>query len=392
LIHQRTEGNPLFMVNITEEWLARGEVESAELGASTPATIQQMIERQFDHLPPAEQQVLTVASVAGMEFAAAAVAAGTETTVERIEAHCAALVRRGHFLQASGVSEWPDGTVAARYGFLHALYQEVLYERVTAGQRQRLHQRIGEREEQAYGARAGERAAELAVHFERGRDYRRAVQYHGQAAQNALRRSAPQEASAHAAAGVALLHLLADTPERKQQELSLQMALGLALTFTKGYAVPEVEHAYTRAYELCQQLEETPQLFPVLMGLITFYAVRAKLQTARELAEQSLRLAQQAQDPALLLEAHRARAQVVFPLGELTLARTHLEQGLALYDPRQHHAHAFLYGHDPGVFCLIHLAAVLWTLGYPDQASQRDQEALTLAKELGHPFTLTAVF
>jgi predicted ATPase len=169
------------------------------------------------------------------------------------------------------------------------------------------------------------------------------------------------------------------------------MSLGLALTFTKGFAVPEVERAYTRAYELCQQIEETPQLFPVLIGLITFSVVRGKLQTARELAEQSLRLAQQAQAPALLLEAHRILAGVLLPMGDLAQARTHLEQGLALYDPRQHHAHAFLYGHDPGVFCLLYLATVLWHLGYPDQARQKDYEALTLAKELGHPFTLTAV-
>src|SRR5207244_2904551 len=106
--------------------------------------------------------VLEVASVAGAEFSAAAVAAGSEAEVAEVEERCAGLARREQFLRATGVSEWPDGTVAARYGFIHALYQEVLYERVTAGRRVGLHRRLGERLEGAYGARAAEIAAELA--------------------------------------------------------------------------------------------------------------------------------------------------------------------------------------------------------------------------------------
>jgi hypothetical protein len=97
---------------------------------------------------------LEAASVIGVEFSAAAVAAGVEAVVEAIEEQCAELTRRELFLRACGTAEWPDGTVATRYGFLHALYQEVLYERLAAGRRKRLHQRVGEREEAAYGARA----------------------------------------------------------------------------------------------------------------------------------------------------------------------------------------------------------------------------------------------
>ncbi len=145
-----------------------------------------------------------------------------------IEEQCEALVRREHFLRASGTAEWPDGTVAARYGFLHALYQDVLYNRLTARRRQRLHQRIGEREEQAYGERAREIAAELAVHFEQGRDYRKAMQYLQQAGENAVRRSAHQEAISLFTKGLELLKTLPDTPERTQQELTLQIALGAA--------------------------------------------------------------------------------------------------------------------------------------------------------------------
>ena len=221
----------------------------------------------------------------------------------------------------------------------------MLYEQLPAGRRQRLHQQIGEREEAAYGERAREIATELAVHFEQGRDYPRTVQYLQQAGENALRRSAPQEALTHLTKGLELLKLLPDTPERVQQEIALQMPLGLALMLAKGFGAPEVEHAYTRASELCRQLGDTPQLFHVLMNLVNFYGARAQHPTAYEIAQQCLHLAQCSPDPALLLEAHRALVYVLFSMGEMSSARLQLEQGLALYDPQRHHSQIFLYGH-----------------------------------------------
>ena len=133
---------------------------------------------------------------------------------------------------------------------------------------------------------------------------------------------------------------------------------------------------------------ETPQLFQVLRGLWYFYLHRLELQTARELGEHLLTLAQQTGDPALLLEAHYALGNTLNYLGEFAAAQAHLAQGIALYDPQQHHAHAFRYGQDPGVFCRAYAAVTLWYLGYPEQALQRSHEALTLAQELTHPFSL----
>src|SRR5215831_3572006 len=151
-----------------------------------------------------------------------------------------------------------------------SIYQEVLYDRIPAGRRQRLHRQIGEREEAAYGERAREIATELAVHFERGRDHRKAIHYLQHAGENAVRRSANQEAITLLTKGLELLKVLPNTPERTQQELMLQIALGSPLMFTKGPAAAEVERVYARARELCQQVGETPQLFPVLRGLCGF--------------------------------------------------------------------------------------------------------------------------
>jgi len=347
-----------------------------------------MIETQIARLSSAERQMLEVASVAGAEFSAAAVAAGRGTGGEEVEEQCAALVRRERFLRSSGTAEWPDGTVTARYSFLHALYQEVLYDRVPAGRRARLHRRIGEREEQAYGERAREIAAALAVHFEWGRDYRRAIRYLQQAGENAVRRSAYQEALSLLTKGLELLKTLPDTSERAQYEITLQLALSAPLAATKGFAAPAVEKACTRALELCRQLGETPHLLPVLARLSALYMGQGKLQMARELAEQSLTLAQRAQGRAFLLEAHNALGNVLFFIGEFALAREHMEQGFALYDSQQHHSMTLLREFDSGVTCLSRAAVVLWELGYPDQALQRIRAALTLAQELSHPLSL----
>ena len=189
-------------------------------------------------------------------------------------------------------------------------------------------------------------------------------------------------------AAVELLNTLPDTPERAQHELVLQTLLGPALMATRGYAAPEVGKAYTRALELCRQVGETPQLFPALFGLRQLYILRAEFQTAYELGEQLLNLADRVQDPALLLEAHRAVGEALLCMGELSPALKHLEQSRALYDPQKHHSHAFLYGFDPGVACASFAAIALWHLGYPDQALKRVQEALTLAGDLSHPFSL----
>ncbi|MBI3304338.1 MAG: hypothetical protein HYZ72_19910 [Deltaproteobacteria bacterium] len=228
------------------------------------------------------------------------------------------------------------------------------------------------REEQGYGKQARETAAELAMHFEWGWDYRRAVRYLRQAGENALRRSAHREAIAHLTKGLELLKTWPDTPERAQQELLLQTVLGPALIATKGFAAPGVEKAYTRARALCRQAGEAPRFFPVLRGLAAFYSVRAEYKTALELGEQLLALAQGVQDAALLIEAHWALGPTLFHLEELVRAREHFEQGIALYDPQQLRSHAFLYyRQDPGVTCLSRAAHVSGCWVVPIRPSRR---------------------
>lgn len=398
-LHRRTGGNPLFLVNVVDHLVTRGVIASEEqlwrlqgaledIQTETPASIQQIVEMQIDRLEPEERRILEVASVAGMDFSSAAVAAGMDADIAEVETCCEELARRGQFLRTHNTEEWPDATVAARYEFIHSLYQQVWYERVSAGRRTRLHQRIGERYENAYGNRVREIAAELALHFEHGRDFPRAIRYRYFAAENAARRFGYQEAVTHLTSGLDLLATQPATAERDQQEIILQCALGAACLAIQGFAAPAVDKAYARARFLCQQREATPILASALHHLWFYYFVRAELPTAQALAEQFGQLAQQEQSPALQLEADRALGQTLYFLGALPQAREHLERSITLYDSNKHDTHIFLYGQDPGVVSLAQNARTLCLLGHLDQAVQQAEAAITLAKKIAHPYSL----
>jgi predicted ATPase len=246
---------------------------------------------------------------------------------------------------------------------------------------------IGERQEHGFGKRAREVAAELAVHFERGRDSQRAILYLHKAGTNAIRRNAHREAIGYLTKGLDLLKILPENPERQHQELSLQLTLGLPLVATRGYAAPEVEQVYSRALLLCGQIGETPLLFPALVGLWAFQLVRGKLASALAVASQGLHLAEQAQNPAFLREAHLGLGMISYFRGELRVALRHLEEGITLARHMARTEHVSTAVQDSEVGCLTYAASALWHLGYPAQARARMNEALTLARKLTHPFS-----
>jgi predicted ATPase len=237
--------------------------------------------------------------------------------------------------------------VSGRYGFRHALYQEVLYQRLSVHGRMRLHRQIGEREEAAYGEHVHEIAAGLAVHFERGQDAARAVQYHTIAAQRAVRVHAHQEALRHITSGLALVPHIADPAVQMHRELVLQTLRGVSLVNTRGFAMPEVVEAYRRAHDLSLSVADLPALAPVLFGLWNFWLVRADLGRASNLAQQLEHLAQQQEEIALQGKAHTTAGQTDTLLGNFTAAFAHFQQGLAVYDEAQHGLFVREYGEMP---------------------------------------------
>jgi tetratricopeptide (TPR) repeat protein len=401
VIHQRTDGNPLFLVNVvdfalrqgflTEEsgrWALRGGPDVLE--SAVPDSLRQMIERQLETLGPEDRQALEVASIMGEEFSIAAVATALQADAEALDDRCEGLAWIGHFIHAAGVEEWPDGTISGRYRFVHALYRDVLYDRVAAARRVRLHRRIAERKVAAYGSRAAEIAGDLAAHFEAARDTRQAMSYHARAGDNAVARHADHEAIEHFTKALRQLESLPETTERNELDLALQMKLATPLMSTRGYAAAEVERVFDRAHTLVRCTTGTPHLFPLLRGLVSFYQVRAEQQRARDVGEELISLCEKTDDRVAQVQAHYGHGVTLYDLVKLDAAQKHLERALTLYDPYTHPIHVSVYGgYDPGVGCWSWLGWVQWARGLPDQALRSVLEGLALAERLGHAFSLT---
>lgn len=399
LIHQRTDGNPLFMVNAAnyllesrlivqrdDRWVLDVDLANVELGV--PDNIKQMIERHVDHLDPDTQRTLEAASVAGVEFSTPALAAGLEEDPGVVEARCNELARQKQYIQECGVQELPNGEVVTRFGFVHALYQNVLYDRIPAARRVRLHRLIAERGEEVYGNRSVEISAELAMHFERGRDYKRAAYYFKTGANNAIRRFAYQEAVDLARHGIELIGNVPESREVVNEALCLHLTLGVPLIAIEGYASPNVGEVYMKARQFYDQLGDSPDVSEVLWGLWTFHTLSGELETARNIAEEFLRLSERLPYPGLAMRGHWALEITNTHLGNFELALDHYEKALALYDPAQHRDDSFLYALNPGVAMPCFAAWALWFLGRTDEAVKRMDEAVALALELSEPHGL----
>ena len=385
----KTDGVPLYVEEMTKAVLESGvlkelngqhELAGSHALLSIPATLQDSLMARLDRLVTAKA-IAQSAAVIGREFSYVLLQAVSELDEATLQRDLGRLVE-SELVHQRGM---PPQAV---YTFKHALIQDTAYQSLLRRTRQQYHQRIAQVLAAQFPETAETQPELLAHHYTEAGLLAQAIPYWQRAGERAVERSANVEAVGHFTKGMELLKTLPATPERTQQELELQIALGAPLIATKGWGAPECGKVYAQAHDLCRRVGETAQLFPVLLGLFAFYFLRGEVQEARELGEQLLSLAQRMNDPDLLVEAHLALGCTLMYLGEFIPARELLQQGIALYDPQQHRSHAFLYGQDPGVGCRIFAAWTLWYLGYPGQAMQRSQEALLLAQELSHPYSL----
>ncbi len=389
LIMQKTEGNPFFIEEIVQALFDQGtlvrngavKITRSMSEIHIPPTVQGILASRIDRLPADEKGLLQTLAVMGKEFPLGLVRRVTQKPEDELERMLAALQLSEFIYEQPAFPE-------SAYTFKHALTQEVAYGSLLIERRKNLHESTASQIEVLFNSRLEDHYGDLAHHYSCSGNRLKTLEYLQLAAQQAIERSANTEAINHLTAAVHLLNTLPETPERDQQELGLQTMLGPVLMATKGNAALEVGAVYKRALQLGRQSGEDARLFPVLFGLRSFHLIRGELQAAFELAQQLMSLAESVQDSGLLVEAHLAKGNSLFLFGKLNPALEQMERAISLYDPQTHHVHAFLYGLDPGVFCLAKTAWLLALLGQSDQASKKMREAIALAHRQSHAFSL----
>ena len=389
LLIQRTEGTPFFLEESVRT-LVETKGLAGERGAyrlqkplstvEVPATVKALLAARIDRLPSAEKAILQAASVIGTDVPFGLLHAIADLPDEQLRQHLVQL-QSAEFLYETNL--FPE----LEHTFKHALTHEVAYGTLLGDRRRALHARIVEAIQRLYADRLSEQAEQLAHHAVKGEVWDQAVTYLYEAGTKSFKRSSNVEAVAYFTQGVELAGRLPPGAEQMRQELRLLLALGPAIQITRGFGSPEVERTYLRARELCARLGEPPiELFQALWGLWLFTgAGRGGFKIAGPIWEELLAVAERLGDRVLRLEAHHAMAPTTLHIGEPEAARTHGEQGMALYDQEQDRSLALLYGgHDPGVCCRMHSGLALWVLGYPQAALDRSRAGLALAMDLAH--------
>jgi len=398
-VHHRTGGNPLFVLALIDHWKAtemvsllpegwRAAADFAELGKSVPESLTAMIHQNLETLNPEEQMLLEAASVAGREFVASVLASGLEWTEEKTELQCAALARQGTFIRDAGVHEWPDGRLSSRFSFIHALYREVVYGRVPAAHRSRLHRVIGMGLEKAYGAQAQAHANQLAQHFRYGGDPPRAIRYFRLAAEQALRRSVHREALTLLQTGLHLVEQQPETPERLSEEFAFRSMIAPTILAVNGFAAPEAVSNFERARELGLRLVRVEQMYPLLLHLASMHELRGEFRMAEQILNQRLSLPRVRDGAVVQIDSDMLMACSLFHQGEFSRSIERAKHGVDLYDPQQHANLVAHYGENPAVGCHGWASLSLWCMGYVNQALRHVEQSLELAGDPDLVFSL----
>jgi predicted ATPase/DNA-binding SARP family transcriptional activator len=397
-LYHHTGGNPLFIVELLRAMEKRGDIETDEEGnwvapssldwSILPGKLEGVIEDRIMRLDPELLEVITLGSVEGEEFTAEVISKVLQRDNREIVGCLSGKLDKIHKLVSAQQVSWIGDSRLSTYRFRHILIQKHLYGRLDSIEKVHLHEEVGLALETLHSGRTDEIAIQLERHFREARIPEKAVEYGLLAAEEARRLSANEEAVQHLRGALELLQTTPESSSRSIRELQVYSSLGVALIATKGYGAREVEETFSQALELCESFGDDPQLFMILYGLRMYTTVRGRHKTAQELGERLLVMAQVAEDPDFLLEAHQAVGASAFYLGDLESARAHLEAALELYDIERHIVHTSLYGQDPAVACLSYLPLIIWCQGFPEQAIEKSHEALRLANQVAHPFSM----
>ena len=399
MLYRQTKGHALFTVELLASLKLAGVLWQDEAGywqtgsgmtwQNLPARVEASIAERIARLPKHLQVLLTAASVQGDSFLAEVVAQVNKTaTPEVIQKLSGELTQTHRLVIALGRQQAASAQVS-HYQFRHSLFQKYLYGRLDAVQCSHLHEATALALEKIIGKAAETNAAAtLAWHFERANYLDKAIHYHREAGEYALRLAASAEALHHFQQAEQLWQQLPASQQHPNDEINLLLKIGSVLIATKGYGAPDVKMVYGRVRDLCIQTEVKPELVTALFWLTSYYAVSGQLNKAVDVSNQMLTVAEKIEEGDLpKLMAWLLAGLPRFFRGEIEEALTYFEKVIALYDPQKHQALAHAVGQDVGIAGVMWSGHALFHLGYLDQAQSRFQTALEMAAQSNHHFT-----
>src|SRR6478672_11420993 len=386
-IIEKADGVPLFIEELTSSMLSaplrtRGTFERAAQPAllRVPDTLSDALMERLDRVAPS-RRLAQIAAVIGREFSYDLLSAVSQIDEDDMLS-ALSLLEQADIIYRVGISP------VLRFAFKHALLCDAIYDSLLRSKRQQIHADIAAILEHDFSELAENQPQVLAYHYQEAGNHQLAIRCWLESGQRALAHSANVEAIANFRKALQILNALPETPERTKQEVDIQLALGIPLIAVQGYTAAETREAFSRARTLCLRLGNIPEYFQALFGLWGNRWMGGRNDEALPMAEEFLSRSRALSDPVLLMVAHRVMGSTLLTVGDFQSSANHFEETIRLSPNKGKQSLYNLYMVEPKAASLLLLSWDLWFLGYPDQSLSRVSEALALAQELGHPYTV----
>jgi DNA-binding winged helix-turn-helix (wHTH) protein/tetratricopeptide (TPR) repeat protein len=398
VLHGRTDGVPLFVASVLSDATARAaqsrdtqDLASVADPMVVPENLATIIDHYIAKLGNEQRELLSAAAVCGVEFRVTTISDALECDAGSVGQKCEELAREQLWLRGPRVNEGQDAAEPS-YAFRHALFRQLVYERTTSSARAQLHRKVGTALERERAAGVAVTAAELAMHFERGRQAMNALRYYAEAAEAALLHLSPEECRSLTERALTLLDQAPEGTERNALEITLATLRGISLGHLLGITSTEAKSAFERAYSLLGDVARHPMCARLLHGFGFVLCMRAEYAEALALAERAEAISRATGDPGPILASCIVRGQVDQLQGRSRLAGRWIERGLGAAEPVDT-APIAIFLADPQVTLLGLLSIHLLHLGLVEQGRAQLQRAQARARLRGWPNTrLTAIW
>ncbi|MGA7019610.1 MAG: adenylate/guanylate cyclase domain-containing protein [Pseudolabrys sp.] len=386
-IIEKADGVPLFIEELISSTLStplrtRGNFEHTAQTAllRVPETLSDALMERLDRVAPS-RKLAQIAAVIGREFSRDLLSAASQIEEDDMQS-ALSLLEKADIIYRVGISPF------VRFAFKHVLLRDAIYDSLLRSKRQQIHADIAAILEHDFPELAENQPEVLAFHYQEAGNHQLAIRCWFKSGQRALAHSANVEAIANLRKALRLLNGLPETPERIKQEIDIQLALGIPLIAVQGYASAETRDAFSRARTLCLRLGNIPEYFQALFGLWGHSWMGGKNDDALRMADEFLSRSRALSDPVLPIVAHRVMGSTLLTVGDFQSSANHFEETIKLSHSKGKQPLYNLYMVEPQAASLLLLSWDLWFLGYPDQSLSRVSEALALAQELCHPYSI----